>query len=120
MLDTRQKIVTTEQALATLKGRVVFVAYFDVLTVDLIRRIAEIGEPVVAVVLDPKNPVLSARTRAELAAALSSVSAVVPLSGDPTDFLEALEPDKIVHWEGEDAQRTSKLIEHVRSLHSAE
>jgi bifunctional ADP-heptose synthase (sugar kinase/adenylyltransferase) len=120
MLDTRQKILTPDQALAAWKGCCVFLAYFDILTVGLIRRIAEAGRPVVAVVLDPPNPVLSARTRAELAAALASVAAVVPVPADLPRFLEALEPDKIVHWESEDAQRTANLIEHVRAIHIAE
>jgi hypothetical protein len=120
VLDTRLKILSAEQALAALKGCCAFVAYFDILTVDLIRRIAEVGRPVVAVVLDPARTVLSARTRAELAAALASVQAVVPISEDLTGFLKALEPDKIIHWEQEDAQRTAALIEHVRAIHIAE
>jgi hypothetical protein len=115
-LDSRHKILTTAQALAKLKGRCAFVAYFDILSAPLVQRIAEIGVPVVAVVIDPPNPVLPARTRAELAAALGSVEAVVPLSQDLPAFLEALEPVNIVHWEGEDAQRTASLIEHVQSL----
>jgi len=119
MLDTRQKILTPEQALA-LKGCCVFVAYFDVLTVGLIRRIGEVGRPVLAVVLDPPKPVLAARTRAELAAALAAVYAVVPMAEDLAGFLEALEPDKIIHWESEDALRTAKLIEHVRAIHIGE
>jgi hypothetical protein len=118
MLDTRQKILTHEQALAALKGCRVFAAYFDILTVPLIRRIQEEGQPVVAVVLDPTDAVLSARTRAELAASLACVEAVVPFAGDPAAFLEALEPVKIVHWEGEDARRTANLIDHVQSLHN--
>ncbi len=119
MLDTRQKILTQEQALAALKGCCVFVAYFDVITVPLLRAMEEVGQKLVAVVLDPPNAVLSARTRAELAAALACVEAVVPLAGDPKAFLEELEPVKIVHWESEDALRTARLIEHVQSLHTA-
>ena len=116
MLDTRLKILSTDQALAALKGCAVFIAYFDILSAPLLRRLAEVGRPVVAVVLDPPNPVLAARTRAELAAALACVEAVVPVSGDPGPFLLELEPVNIVHWEQEDAQRTARLIEHVQSL----
>jgi hypothetical protein len=119
MLDTRLKILTPEQAVAVLKGCRVFVAYFDILSVPLLHRLAEIGRPVVVVVLDPPNPVLSARTRAELAAALACVEAVIPISGDPEAFLEQLEPDNIVRWEYEDAQRTASLIEHVQSFQTA-
>ena len=119
MLDTRLKILSPEQALAALKGCRVFVAYFDIISVPLVRRLAEIGRPVVAVVLDPPNPVLAARTRAELAAALACIEAVVPFAGDPASFLLELEPDNIVHWELEDARRTSSLVEHVQSLHTA-
>jgi hypothetical protein len=119
MLDTRLKILTPEHALVALKGCHVFVAYFDILSVPLIRRIAEIGRPVVAVVLDPANPVLSSRTRAELAASLACVEAVVPLARDPAEFLQELEPVNIVHWEHDDAQRTARLIEHVQSRTTA-
>lgn len=119
MLDTRLKILSPEQALASLKGCSVFVAYFDILSVPLLRRLAEVGKPVVAVVLNPADAVLGARTRAELAAALACVEAVVPLEGDAASFLRELEPDNIVHWEQEDSQRTARLIEHVQSLHTA-
>jgi hypothetical protein len=119
MLDTRLKILSPEQALASLKGCRVFVAYFDIVSVPLLRRLAEIGQPVVAVVLNPPNAVLPARTRAELAAALACIEAVVPFTGDPASFLQELEPDNIVHWELEDAQRTSGLVEHVQSRHTA-
>jgi hypothetical protein len=118
-LDTRLKILTPEQALAALKGCRVFIAYFDILTVPLLRRIAEEGQPVVAIVLDPPNPVLPARTRAELAASLAAVEAVVPLAEDPARFLQELEPVKIVHWELEDKERTARLIAHVQSLQTA-
>jgi hypothetical protein len=118
-MDTRRKIISAETALNSFKGCTVFAAYFDVLSVPLIRSIAETGNSVVAVVLDPPDPVLNARTRAELAASLASVAAVVSIPQDPACFLKALEPAKIVHWEGEDAQRTAHLIEHVQSLQSA-
>ena len=118
-IDTRQKILTQEQALAALKGCSVFLAYFDVLTVPLLRRLEETGHPVVAVVLDPETPVLTARTRAELAASLACVEAVVPLAKNPAEFLRELGPVTIVHWEREDAQRTARLIDHVQSLQIA-
>ena len=115
-LDTRRKILTQEQALAALRGCRVFVAYFDILSVPLLRRIAEEGEAVVAVVLDRADAVLSLRTRTELAASLAAVEAVVPIAGDALEFLEKLEPVKIIHWEYEDEQRTASLIAHVQSL----
>jgi hypothetical protein len=118
MLDTRQKILTPAQALAALKGRRVFVAYFDVLTAPLIRRLGSIGHPVTAIVADPPSPVLPARTRAELAASLASVEAVIPIAADLPAFLQQLQPVDIIHWESEDAHRTAQLIEHVQSLYS--
>jgi len=118
-MDTRRKILSPEMALATRKHCIAFAAYFDVLSVPLIRRIVEVGISVVAVVLDPPNPVLNSRTRAELAASLACVGAVVPAPEDPASFLEALEPAKIIHWEGEDAKRTAHLIEYVQSLQTA-
>jgi hypothetical protein len=119
MLDTRLKILSVEQSLASLRGCSVFAAYFDILSVPLVRRVIAIGKPVVAVVLDPPKPILPARTRAELAASLAAVEAVVPIGEDAASFLRELEPDNIVHWELEDAQRTARLVEHVQHLQTA-
>jgi hypothetical protein len=119
-MDTRTKILTLDQALITARGRTVFVAYFDVITSQLTRCLSEIGAPLTALVLDPPNPLLSLQARAELAASLCCVEAVVPLPGDPALFLEQLNPAKIIHWETEDSTRTARLIEHVQTRYRSE
>jgi hypothetical protein len=123
-MDTRTKILTTEQALVIARGRTVFVAYFDVLTSTLTRRVCEVvgtaGVPLTVVVLDPPSPLLSLQARAELAASLACVEAVVPLPGDPTPFLQLLNPANIIHWESEDSARTAQLVEHVQTRYRSE
>lgn len=115
MRDSRAKIQTPE----SLQGITAFCAYFDILTAPLIARLAPIDGPVAAIVLDPPAPVLSARARAELAAALARIAIVVPCPGDPGPLLDRLQPSSIIHWETEDTQRTSQLIDHVRTLYQS-
>lgn len=120
MNDTRHKILTPEQACAKATHGTVFLAYFDVLTAPLVRRIQEIEGPVTVVVLDPPAPLLTQQARAELAASLARVEAVVTLSTEPDLFLQQLNPDKIIHWEAEDSARTAQLIQHVQTRYRSE
>jgi hypothetical protein len=113
-MDTRRKI-----GMAHAPGRPIFVAYFDILTPPLIRRLCELSEPVTALVLDPPNSILPAGTRAELAASLVCVAAVIPVSGNAASLLQSLQPANIIHWEREDALRTAELVDHVRTLHDS-
>jgi hypothetical protein len=120
IMDTRTKILTVEQALVAAHGRSVFVAYFDVLTAPLIRRLHEIAAPVTAVVLNPPAPLLAPQARAELAASLACVEAVVPVEGDHATFLQQLNPACIIHWEAQDSVRTAHLVEHVQTRYRSE
>jgi hypothetical protein len=122
-MDTRNKIINLDQAsriAADLRDRgvrlKVITGYFDVLTVDLVRRLRELscGETLVAAVLDPPEPLLGPRARAELAAGLSMIDYVLPLQGSGLDHaLDELRPDTIVREETADRRRQAALMEHV-------
>ena len=85
-MDTRHKIIEPQQALALArglrtKGVKIVTGYFDVIVADHVRRLREIKNgsgTLVVVVLDPPEPLLAARARAELVAALGMVDYVVP------------------------------------------
>jgi hypothetical protein len=123
-MDTRTKIVRLDEAVriaaearsqgARLK---VVVGYFDVLTVDLVRRLLEIsgGETLLAAVLDPpRPPLLGPRARAELAAGLSVIDYVLSIPDAGLEHaLGEIRPDTIVREETADLRRQAALIEHV-------
>jgi hypothetical protein len=123
-MDTREKIIDLAKAAeiaAGLRGsgaRLKLVAaYFDVLTADRVRRLGELadGHPLMVAVLDAPDPLLTARARAELAAALRMVDYVLLLDG--TGLEEALgliQPAEVIGEETADRLRTQALIEHVQ------
>lgn len=95
--------------------------YFDPLTAAHARRLEEIGAlhgALIAVVREPARPVLPARARAELAAALRVVDYVV-ISEEPAppEWIERLAPDAVYREEAADEVRRGDLIEHVQSRH---
>lgn len=123
-MDTRKKIFdldeATEMGHSLRCGGIRFkivVAYCDVLTCDLVRRFKELavrGQGLVVVVVDPPHPLLPARARAELAAALAVIDYVVLLDGaDLTQALELIKPYEVIREEVADSQRSQALIEHV-------
>lgn len=125
-MDTRNKIVTVERAreiTGTVQrgsGRVTVVAgYFDVLMAEHVRELRRLRDGVekgciIVVVTSPPEPVLSARARAEMVAALSVVDYVVIAEGGDSDqLLGAIAADVIVRGEIPDAERVRHLSEHV-------
>ncbi len=122
-MDTREKIIDVARAADIAAARrlqgtpVKLVAgYFDVLTPDHVRRFRELadGRALMAAVLDPPDPLLGPRARAELAAGLSMIDYVFRL--DAADFEQALEkirPGEVVREEIADRKRSRALIEHV-------
>lgn len=97
--------------------------YFDPLLAAHVRRFTELAEPgkrLMAVVLNPEAPLLNLRARAELAAGLAIIDFVVPVVGDPGEFLARLAPNEIVHDEKDDEIRTARLIEHVQRRYRSE
>lgn len=107
-MDTRHKIIGRE---ALPPGGYLYVSgYFDPLLATHARRLNELreGHPggLVVVVRDPAMPILPARARAELVAALKCVDHVI-IGGD------AIVDDTEAH-----AAITAELIEHVAQRHA--
>ncbi len=125
-MDTRTKILTAQQAVATAQslreaGRKVcaVTGYFDPLLAAHARRLAasrDHADALMAVVCSPERPILAARARAELVAALAVVDYVV-LAED--GLLEALRGAgaAVERHEDLDEQITRELIAHVQRRH---
>jgi len=119
-VDTRDKILTPAAAVETARSArangtqvTVVTGYFDPLLAGHARRLAEIAEPggvLMAVVMEPERPILPARARAELVAALAVVDYVLP--AEPASQLEA---DRIFREEAADLRRTQELVARVHS-----
>jgi hypothetical protein len=122
-MDTRAKIIDVSAAagiagtLRTQGARLKLVAgYFDVLTPDEVRRIRSLsGEHrLMAAILDPPDPLLPPRARAELAASLSMIDYVLLLQGvSLAQAVEQIGPDEVIREETAGSQRRAALIEHV-------
>ncbi len=129
-MDTREKIVCSDKALDLAKrlrsdGKklTVFVGHFDPVLAGHARRLAAVVEnstATIAVVADPPHPILSARARAELVAALAAVDYVVlPGEMPVVELVIRLEASRVVHGEAEDVELTRELIQHVQSRKTA-
>jgi glycerol-3-phosphate cytidylyltransferase-like family protein len=127
-MDTRNKIITPDRA-AALAGELratgaalkVVTGYFDVLVAGHVRRLREIADgaaTLMVVVEDPPAPVLGARARAELVAALTVVDYVVPADKMALrELLRHFRADEIVEEESADLLRAQWLTEHVQRRH---
>jgi bifunctional ADP-heptose synthase (sugar kinase/adenylyltransferase) len=125
-MDTRQKIIEPQRALALVrdlraKGLKVVTGYFDVIVAEHVRRLREIKNgsgTLVVVVLDPPQPVLASRARAELVAALGMVDYVVPADEHAAgELLSHFTTSEIVREESADLLRAGHLSEHVKRRH---
>ena len=123
-MDTRNKIIDEGRARETAaRGRVrAVVGYFDPLLAAHAARFREIrggapGEAVMALVLDPPEPLLELRARAELVAALADVDYVVPLGRCGPQAAGI--PDGWLDETGADRERTRNLIEYVHRRHTS-
>ena len=106
-LDTRSKILPISRA-AEFADAVFVAMHLDPLTTAHARRLAEIaagGRRVVVLLSDPPAPLLPLAARAELAASLASVSAVMVV-----DFVSELAAD---------LERRDALVHHVLGRHAA-
>lgn len=113
-LDTRSKIIPLSRA-GELAGAAFVLMHLDPLTVEHARRLAAIaaqGKPVVVLLTDPPAPLLPIGARAELAAALASVSAVMIVDG-PVSALP------LIAEEAADLERRHSLVRHVLARHAA-
>jgi glycerol-3-phosphate cytidylyltransferase-like family protein len=125
-VDTRSKILTPAQAVAlagnlraSSRALTVVTGFFDPLLVEHAVRLASLARPgaaLMVVIHSPAEPLLPARGRAEMAAALSVVDHVVLPAADETGaWLEDLHPQPLVSQEPDDARRTRDLIRHVHA-----
>jgi bifunctional ADP-heptose synthase (sugar kinase/adenylyltransferase) len=118
-MDTRVKIIDLASAARLRRAGVrlkLVAGYFDVLTPDLVSRLRSLadGGMLMAVVADPPNPLLPARARAELAAALSVIDYVLLLPDVGLEkVLQEIRPDEVVREDMADGKRSQALIEHV-------
>jgi bifunctional ADP-heptose synthase (sugar kinase/adenylyltransferase) len=118
-VDTRGKILSEDAALAVARASgprlKVVSGFFDPLLADHARRLAEIAgwdNTLMVLVTSPPDPILPARARAEMVAALAVVSYVV-IGGEW--LLARLAGHEVIREEEADRRRTEELIRHVQS-----
>jgi glycerol-3-phosphate cytidylyltransferase-like family protein len=108
-LDTRTKIVSTEEAARiAAAGATVVSGYFDPLVASHAGRLAELkreGAPLLVLIATPEHAILPARARAELVAALRVVDFVAESCRVARDY----------QLEQEDMNRLAGLIERVHA-----
>ncbi len=120
-MDTRSKLLTADQALHLVRrlGREgqppkLVAGCFDPLLAAHARRLAGVRKGaaiLIVIVTDPPQPVLPARARAELVAALAVVDHVVVAGEQPLEaFFDGAE---VLRSEAEDLEIAGKLIQHV-------
>lgn len=111
-LDTRSKILPAERA-GEFQDAVFVAMYLDPLTAAHARRLDELaggGRKVVVVLSDPPEPLVPLAARAELAAALDAVSAVIVSDSAPPDAVDERPAD---------LERRETLVRHVLDRHAA-
>lgn len=112
MLDTRTKIVHTDEAHRLLAGKPVVAAYFDPMVASHTARLRELAlahGPLTVCICEPPDPLLPAAARAELAAACRSVSHVV-IGEDALAFA-----GEVIDERKADLDRRAALMRHVHS-----
>jgi bifunctional ADP-heptose synthase (sugar kinase/adenylyltransferase) len=130
-LDTRLKILAREDAVEVARRLraegstlALTTGWFDPLAPAHARRLAGLknGAAFLMVLIgDPPRPLLPARARAELVAALSAVDFVVIVDPERTDSLiTELDAESVTRGEADDEQITRDLIRHVHSRQRAD
>lgn len=110
-------MVDLERALGLVDGgrTAIVTGYFDPLTAAHARRLGELksqADHLIAIVLEPPEPLLISTARAELIAALACVDYVVIGASD-------MARTDIFHEEAADLERRADLIARVRARHGA-
>lgn len=115
-MDTRSKIIGRDEARrAVAEGSLAVVTgYFDPLTAAHARRLEEIadGARLLVVVRTPPDPILPARARAELVAALVWVQAVVIEEGG-AEWVAELPAARLAREEDADLERRRDLVARI-------
>lgn len=115
-MDTRTKIIPQQDfAAQAAPGTLLVTGYFDPILARDARQLTELrqGHARLAVaILDPAEPILPARARAELVAGLAPVDLV--LEGAPDGFA-----GPVVHLESEHALRFRELVAFVQERNQA-
>lgn len=123
MLDTRTKLLTLEQAAALPAPGLLVTGYFDPLLSAQAARLAELANqaPLLVLVGDPPQPLLPVQARAELVAALRSVTHVVPLPPELSfeDALARFPNASVAREEAFDLQHRASLLVRIRNRHPA-
>ena len=122
-MDTRNKILTVEAALALAPARplAVVAGLFDLVRSAHVRALRDVRDrtgaaALLAVVLPQAGTVQTQRVRAEMAAALCMIDYVVTTDvADLHRIAAALHADAVAHLEEDDAARVRELIAHVHS-----
>lgn len=126
-MDTRTKIITAGEACALARGgrpALLVTGHFDVLLAADARELARARERLPDAVLvvgvtPPRQPVLTARARAEMVAALGMVDYVVSLEEPQIEsLLAAFAAEHVVRLEAAHQQRMRELIQHVHQRQS--
>ncbi|MBM3796678.1 MAG: hypothetical protein FJW31_22080 [Acidobacteria bacterium] len=118
-VDTRLKIMAAHAVQAASFGDAQFVlVYLDPLTQAHAARLEQVATagPLVAVVLDPPAPLLRPQARAELAASLACVQAVVTGAGE--EWLASIAPLRLIDERNADIARRQGLMQHVTARHA--
>jgi hypothetical protein len=122
-IDTRIKIITLGQArqqasAMRAEGRAVraVTAWCDPLLPEVAARITrcDAGEAWFVFLGTPEDAYLEPRARAELAASLAAVSAVIVVEGDPRAEAVLIEPEELLTLHTEEQLWRSAFIERVR------
>jgi hypothetical protein len=115
-VDTRTKIIPYEDCLIQMRSApagTVVTGYFDPLLAAHALRLRECaghGRPLVVLIADPPEPLLPARARAELVAALEVVDLVAVFKGAG---LAAPAGWRVYREEPEDLERRNALVRRV-------
>lgn len=127
-MDTRTKIVDWPAAECTLRERAeknplkVVVGYFDPLLAAHAARLEEIAGAgkLIVLVASPARPLLPAKARAELVAALGVVEQVVIAPAAALqEMLRPVPVEALVLEQAADAARTTELIRRVHARQKA-
>jgi bifunctional ADP-heptose synthase (sugar kinase/adenylyltransferase) len=122
-VDTRTKIVDWETALEKAREcrTAVVTGYFDPLLASHATRIEELRagfKRLIVLLSEPAEPLLDARARAELVAALDAIDYVVlPQARASSVEFERIEEVWVFREETADEARFERLVEHVHRRH---